>query len=103
MTINGDKPKSFAEELGAGLTVMESGEHWFHTDEQMKFPDDWIRGCEGDASKNPAAEKANLLSLFHGAAQNRFAAEGRKLLRIRKSLLQILSETTDRNTGGFCL
>lgn len=25
------------------LTVMENGEHWFHTDEQMKFLDNWIK------------------------------------------------------------
>ena len=24
------------------LTVMENGEHWFHTEEQMKFLDEWI-------------------------------------------------------------
>ncbi len=24
------------------LTVMENGEHWFHTEEQMQFLDDWI-------------------------------------------------------------
>lgn len=28
----------------AGLTVMEGGEHWFHTDEQLAFLDRWIRG-----------------------------------------------------------
>lgn len=33
----------FADSNGASLTVMEDGEHWFHTDEQMKFLDDWIR------------------------------------------------------------
>ena len=38
--------EAFAKELGAGLTVMEDGEHWFHTDEQMKFLDEWIRECE---------------------------------------------------------
>jgi len=27
---------------GAELTVMEEGEHWFHTDEQMRFLDNWI-------------------------------------------------------------
>lgn len=32
----------FAEENGSKVTVMEGGEHWFHTDEQMKFLDDWI-------------------------------------------------------------
>ena len=33
----------FAEQIGAELTVMKDGEHWFHTDEQMRFLDDWIR------------------------------------------------------------
>jgi hypothetical protein len=28
------------------LTVMEGGEHWFHTDEQIQFLDDWIRRKE---------------------------------------------------------
>lgn len=32
----------FAVHNGATLTVMENGEHWFHTEEQMKFLDDWI-------------------------------------------------------------
>jgi len=33
---------AFAETHGAELTVMEEGEHWFHTDEQMRFLDNWI-------------------------------------------------------------
>ncbi|MBR5909837.1 MAG: alpha/beta hydrolase [Schwartzia sp.] len=33
----------FAQTHNADLTVMENGEHWFHTEEQMKFLDDWIR------------------------------------------------------------
>ena len=33
---------SFARSHGAGLTVMEGGEHWFHTEEQMRFLDHWI-------------------------------------------------------------
>ena len=32
----------FADSIGATLSVMEDGEHWFHTDEQMKVLDDWI-------------------------------------------------------------
>lgn len=32
----------FSERIGASLTVMEDGEHWFHTNLQMKFLDDWI-------------------------------------------------------------
>ncbi|MCR4734027.1 MAG: alpha/beta hydrolase [Treponema sp.] len=33
----------FAEKQGATLTVMKGGEHWFHTEEEMKFLDEWIR------------------------------------------------------------
>lgn len=35
--------QDFAEKHQAGLTVMEGGEHWFHTEEQMAFLDAWIR------------------------------------------------------------
>ena len=35
---------SFAQEHSAGLTVMDGGEHWFHTEEQMRFLDEWILG-----------------------------------------------------------
>ena len=33
----------FAEQIGATLTIMENGEHWFHTDEQLNFLDTWVR------------------------------------------------------------
>ena len=32
----------FANKHQASLTVMEGGEHWFHTEEQMVFLDYWI-------------------------------------------------------------
>ena len=32
----------FTARIGASLTVMEDGEHWFHTDAQMKVLDNWI-------------------------------------------------------------
>lgn len=32
----------FSNQIGAKLTVMKGGEHWFHTDEQIKFLDNWI-------------------------------------------------------------
>lgn len=35
--------RTFARCFRAGVTVMEGGEHWFHTAKQMKFLDDWIR------------------------------------------------------------
>ena len=34
---------AFADRIGAALTVMENGEHWFHTKEQMEFLSDWIK------------------------------------------------------------
>ena len=34
---------AFARQTGAVLTVMEAGEHWFHTEEQMRFLDAWVR------------------------------------------------------------
>lgn len=36
----------FAAKTGATLTVMPGGEHWFHTEEQMAFLDEWIRRTE---------------------------------------------------------
>ncbi len=33
----------FANQIKATLTVMKSGEHWFHTEEQMKFLDNWMQ------------------------------------------------------------
>ena len=31
----------FADRIGATLTVMENGEHWFHTPEQLEFLKQW--------------------------------------------------------------
>ena len=33
---------AFAKRIGADMTVMLGGEHWFHTEEQMQFLDNWI-------------------------------------------------------------
>ena len=37
-----DTMKNFAEKICATLTVMEGGEHWFHTPAQMIFLDNWL-------------------------------------------------------------
>ena len=39
-----DVIEEFSKAHGAALTVMENGEHWFHTEEQMAFLDKWIKG-----------------------------------------------------------
>lgn len=33
---------AFAERTGAGLTIMPGGEHWFHTEEQIRFLTEWL-------------------------------------------------------------
>lgn len=38
---------AFAEAHGCRLTVMEDGEHWFHTPEQLAFLAAWIRETMG--------------------------------------------------------
>ena len=43
---NYETVRAFAEQHNAVLTVMANGEHWFHTEEQMRFLDDWIRKNE---------------------------------------------------------
>lgn len=38
--------ETFARRHRAGLTVMEGGEHWFHTEAQLAFLDAWLREKE---------------------------------------------------------
>lgn len=33
----------FAGQTNAALTVMKNGEHWFHTEDQMNFLDNWMK------------------------------------------------------------
>ena len=37
-----DTITEFKNKIGATLTVIDNGEHWFHTDAQMKVLDNWI-------------------------------------------------------------
>ena len=41
-----DTIKAFADDIGAGLNIMEQGEHWFHTEEQLQFLQEWLIRCE---------------------------------------------------------
>ena len=38
--------QDFAQKADASLTIVQGGEHWFHTDEQMQFLDRWIEKCQ---------------------------------------------------------
>lgn len=40
-----DTITAFTKQYHATLTVMPNGEHWFHTDEQMKFVGEWLGQC----------------------------------------------------------
>lgn len=42
-----DTMTEFAKRSRADLTVMDGGEHWFHTSQQMEFVDKWIRKSRG--------------------------------------------------------
>ena len=45
--------EAFAQAHHAGLTVMEDGEHWFHTPQQLAFLDAWLTDCiDDDHGKN---------------------------------------------------
>ena len=47
-----DTISDFAKTHNVPLTVMEGGEHWFHTEEQMRFLDNWIRMSFEDCQHN---------------------------------------------------
>jgi hypothetical protein len=32
----------FVQRTNSTLSIMKNGEHWLHTEEQMKFLDEWI-------------------------------------------------------------
>lgn len=53
--------RSFAEKHNARLTVMEGGEHWFHTEEQMRFLDEWMRYCGETDKSEIQAEGSNIM------------------------------------------
>lgn len=36
---------AFAKKTNAPLTIMPDGEHWFHTEKQIEFLDQWITVC----------------------------------------------------------
>ncbi len=38
---------TFADRIDAQLTIMKDGEHWFHTEKQMEFLDNWVRESIG--------------------------------------------------------
>ena len=46
---------AFAEAHGAELSVMEEGKHWFHTEEQMRFLDTWIKRENSGAAETETA------------------------------------------------
>ncbi|MGL5273406.1 MAG: hypothetical protein ACRC8J_07970 [Phocaeicola sp.] len=37
-----DCVRQFAQKHDCGLTIMENGEHWFHTEQQLDIMRSWI-------------------------------------------------------------
>ncbi|MCR4884027.1 MAG: alpha/beta hydrolase [Clostridiales bacterium] len=42
----------FAKQIHATLTILEGGEHWFHTEKQLRFLDAWITRYESSNDFN---------------------------------------------------
>ena len=55
-----DAITDFAHATNAELTVMPDGEHWFHTEDQMRFLDDWITRSIPASIPQSAARRARL-------------------------------------------
>lgn len=55
----------FAEQTGAVLTVMEQGEHWFHTPEQLAVLDRWLTDAlEQDENGPFTPQKQGIFAEF---------------------------------------
>lgn len=67
---------AFAAAHGAGLTVMAHGEHWFHTEAQMQFLDDWLRACEEKSPERILIETDRLRLFPASKAQMEAAIAG---------------------------
>lgn len=35
--------KSFSDKFNCELTILEGGEHYFHTEEQLKYYKEWLK------------------------------------------------------------
>ena len=53
---------AFADRIGAPLTVMENGEYWFHTEEQMAALDRWAVSAVRSQNRHAAGGIADEMS-----------------------------------------
>lgn len=49
--------RGFAQRFGCTVTVMENGEHWFHTEEQLAVLEAWLQTETNKAAISPDVEK----------------------------------------------
>jgi len=40
---NEETIKSFSDKFNCELTILEDGEHYFHTEEQLKYYKEWLK------------------------------------------------------------
>ena len=110
--------RAFAEYCGAGLTVMENGGHWFHTEAQMRFLDGWIRRTREKRARTLRTERLVLRELREcdGPALTAMMKDGRVNATYMASplpdraaedalfgRLKALSEAQDRFMYAVCL
>ena len=56
--------RDFAQRFGCTVTVMENGEHWFHTEEQLAVLDAWLRRETDKPVLAPDFEKGLLYEIW---------------------------------------
>ena len=76
--------KAFAKRINAKLTVMEGGEHWFHTQEQMAFLDKWI-------INNQDKEKTKMNEIIKAMEERRSIRKFRPDIPAKEQIDEILN------------
>lgn len=56
--------EAFVSSHNAGLTVLENGEHWFHTEEQLTFLNDWMKSHLKRCAKGKKLSEMSLEELW---------------------------------------
>ena len=55
-----DTINSFVQKFDCRLSVMERGEHFFHTEEQLKFLVQWLDDYFSDNLSNPCHKRSSI-------------------------------------------
>ena len=85
--------EAFAAAHSARLCVMEGGEHWFHTEEQLRFLDEWIVSTAAD--ENQLRRIAKFETLMREAQALLAAGDCGKALQEKLAALEAYYTSND--------